>query len=125
MTRFSGYILLFDAVCLLLAGILLWLLDASETFGAVLLAFAITTVLAVSSYYPFARIKNGDMNKYLSAMLLGMAIRMIFIGASVVVVFLFTELNQIAFTVALLFSYICKSAVETYILTRKHRYSNT
>lgn len=54
-------------------------------------------------------------------MLLGMAIRMVFIGASVAVVFLFTELNQIAFTVALLFSYICKSAIETYILTRKHR----
>lgn len=121
MARFSGYILLFDAMSIVLAAILLRLLDVSEMFLAILLAFAITTVLAVASYYPFSRINNGDMNKYLSAMLLGMAIRMVFIGASVAVVFLFTELNQIAFTVALLFSYICKSAIETYILTRKHR----
>ncbi len=121
MIKFSGYILLIDLISLVLIGLPVYLLAGSGVFIPVFIAFATTTVLAIASFYPFTRMSAGSINKYMTAMLIGMMLRMVFIGASVAVVFLFTELHQIGFTVALLFSYICKSAVETYILTRKHR----
>ncbi len=118
MIKFSGYVILFDIACLILAGTPLYLLAGAEVFLPIPVALVITTVLAIASFYPFVRMSGGSMNRYMTAMLIAMFIRMIFIGVSVVVVFVFTELNQISFTVALLFSYICKSAFETYILTR-------
>ncbi len=118
MIKFSGYVIVFDIACLILAGVPLYLLAGPEVFFPLPAALVITTVLAIASFYPFVRMGGGSMNRYMTAMLIAMFIRMIFIGLSVVVVFVFTELNQIGFTVALLFSYICKSAFETYILTR-------
>ncbi len=118
LARFSGSVILMDIAGLVLFGLPLYLFGGEEVFLPVPLAFAITTVLAIASYFPFLRMAGGSMNRYMTAMLLGMFIRMLFIGISVVVVFVFTELHQISFTVALLFSYICKSAYETYILTR-------
>jgi hypothetical protein len=107
-----------DIAGLVLVGLPLLFFGGGEVFAPVPVAFAITTLLAIASYYPFIRMGGGSMNRYMTAMLLGMFIRMIFIGISVAVVFVFTELHQISFTVALLISYICKSAFETYILTR-------
>ncbi len=121
MVRFSGYILLIDLAGLTLIGLPVYVFAGAEVFIPVVIAFAITSALAITSFYPFTRMSTGSVNRYMTAMLIGMLFRMIFIGASVAVVFLFTELHQIGFTVALLFSYICKSAVETYILTRNHR----
>jgi len=118
MIKFSGYVIIFDIACLILAGTPLYLLAGAEVFLPIPVALVITTVLAIASFYPFVRMSGGSMNRYMTAMLIAMFIRMIFIGVSVVVVFVFTELNQISFTVALLFSYICKSAFETFILTR-------
>ncbi len=118
MIRFSGYVIVFDIACLVLAGVPLYLLAGLEIFLPIPVALVITTVLAIASFYPFVRMSGGSMNRYMTAMLIAMFTRMIFIGVSVVVVFVFTELNQIGFTVALLFSYICKSAFETFILTR-------
>ncbi len=121
MIKFSGYILLIDLISLILIGLPVYLNAGMEVFLPVLIAFAITSVLAIASFYPFTRMGAGSINKYMTAMLIAMMLRMLVIGASVAVVFLFTDLHQIGFTVALLFSYICKSAVETYILTRKQR----
>ena len=118
MIKFSGYVIIFDIACLILAGTPLYLLAGAEVFLPIPVALVITTVLAIASFYPFVRMSGGSMNRYMTAMLVAMFIRMVFIGVSVVVVFVFTELNQISFTVALLFSYICKSAFETFILTR-------
>lgn len=61
------------------------------------------------------------MNSYMAAMLAGMLLRMLFIGLSIAIVFIFTEMHQTGFTVGLLFSYICKSVIETYILTQKQK----
>lgn len=121
MSKFCGYIFLFDGLCLLLIGVPVYLTAGMPILLPGIIAFLITSILAVASFYPFTKMKNGSMNKYLSAMLIGMFIRMIFIGASVAVVFVFTDLHQISFTVALLFSYICKSVIETYTLTQKLR----
>ncbi|MBP3192368.1 hypothetical protein [Natronogracilivirga saccharolytica] len=121
MGKFSGLILLFDIACLLVIGIPVYLLAGMPVLLPGIIAFIVTSALAIASFYPFTRMSGGNMNKYLSAMLIGMFIRMIFIGTSVAIVFVFTELHQISFTVALLFSYICKSVIETYILTKKHR----
>jgi hypothetical protein len=118
MARFGGYVVIMDLAILLLAGLPLYYFSGLELFLPVPLALGITTFLAIASFYPFTRMSGGSMSRYMTAMLLAMFIRMIIIGASVVVVFVFTELHQISFTVALLFSYICKSAFETFILTR-------
>ncbi len=118
MARFSGVVVLMDIIILIIAGLPLYFFAGVEVFLPVPLALGITTLLAIASFYPFIRMSGGSMNRYMTAMLLAMFIRMIFIGVSVVVVFVFTELHQISFTVALLFSYICKSAYETFILTR-------
>ncbi len=119
MVRFSSFVLLFDILMILLAGLPLWLFVSQEVFLAVLLSLVITTTLGILSFIPFTRMSAPSMNRFMAAMLGAMMIRMVFIGVAVVVVFIFTEMNQIAFTVALLFSYICKSALETYMLTRR------
>lgn len=121
MARFAGYIIAMDLALLIGAGLPLYYSSGLEVFVPLAVALAITSLLAVISFYPFTRMSGGSMNRYMTAMLLGMFIRMFFVGGSVVVVFVFTNLHQISFTVALLFSYICKSAFETYILTRKNR----
>ncbi len=121
MIKFSGSIFLIDLITLVLIGLPVYINAGTEVFLSVLIAFAITSALAIASFYPFTRMDAGSINKYMTAMLIAMMLRMVFIGTSVAIVFLFTELHQIGFTVALLFSYICKSAVETYILTRNQR----
>ncbi len=121
MARFSGYLLLFDLSCLILAGIPVYLLVGSNVFVALVIAFLITTLLAILSYFPFTRMSGASMNRYMAAMLTGMLIRMVFIGLSIAVVFVFTELHQFGFTVGLLFSYICKAIIETFIISQKHR----
>ncbi len=121
MAKFSSYILLFDFIILVLAGIPILVFLPAEIFTAIVSALLITTVLAIVSFIPFTRMSGASINRFMAAMLGAMMIRMVFIGISVVLVFVFTELHQIAFTVGLLFSYICKSAIETYMLTRKQR----
>jgi len=118
IAKFSGYVVAMDIVMLILFGVPLYFFGSAELFLPVPAALAVTSLLAIVSFYPFTRMSGGSMNRYMTAMLLAMFIRMIFIGVSVFVVFAFTELHQISFTVALLFSYICKSAFETYILTQ-------
>ncbi|MDG5766522.1 hypothetical protein QA596_03510 [Balneolales bacterium ANBcel1] len=121
MIKFGGYLLLFDLIVLLLAGVPAFLFLGEGVLHALALGLAITTALGVASFIPFTRLSEASMNRFMAAMLGGMMIRMVFIGISVAIVFVFTELHQIAFTVGLLFSYICKSVIETYVLTRKHR----
>ena len=121
MVKFSAFILLFDLISLILACFLLHMMGIEGVFLSVLIAFAITSILAIISFYPFTSMRNGSMNRYMTAMLFGMLLRMVFIGLSVAIVFVFTEFHQIGFTVALLFSYICKSFIETYIIISKLR----
>lgn len=119
MIKFSGYILLFDIVFLVAGGIPIYIFAGNELFIALLISFLVTSVLAIASYAPFTRMQSNSTNRYMTAILIGMMIRMIFMGISLVIVFLFTELHQIAFTVGLLFSYIFKSIIETYTIIRK------
>jgi hypothetical protein len=119
MKKFVTWIVSFDLITLLAAGFPVYYYMGAEPFFTVLLSFLITTVLAIVSFLPFLRMKEASMNRYMAAMLAGMFIRMIFIGVAVAVVFVFTEMHQIVFTVALLFSYICKSVIETYVITRQ------
>ena len=121
MVKFSYSILLVDLIAVVILGLPALFLLGQDVFIPLLIGFLITTILAIASYFPFTRMSENSMNRYMSAMLIGMMIRMVFMGASVAIVFVFTELHQIAFTVGLLFSYICKSAIETYMLTRKQR----
>ena len=121
MVKFSSYILLLDFVLLIFLGIPAWFFSGLDLFIALLIAFLITTVLAIASFFPFTRMRGASMNRFMGTMLIGMMIRMVFVGASVAFVFVFTELHQIAFTVGLLFSYICKSVIETYMITQKQR----
>ncbi|MDI6400556.1 hypothetical protein QLX67_00985 [Balneolaceae bacterium ANBcel3] len=118
MSRFIKWILLIDVALVLLFGLPAWLYSGLDLLLPLLLSFAITSVLAIVSFIPFTRIKKSSMNAYLLAIMGGMLMRMFFIGASLVVVILFTTLNKVTFTVGLLFSYIFKSVLETYILTR-------
>lgn len=119
MKKFVGWIVGFDLITLLAAGLPVYMYMGAEAFFTVVLSFLITTVLAIVSFLPFLRMQEASMNRYMAAMLAGMFIRMIFIGVAVAVVFVFTDLHQIVFTVALLFSYICKSVIETYVITRQ------
>lgn len=119
MIKFSGYILLFDIVVLVVGGIPVFIFAGIEPFIALLISFLVTSLLAIASYTPFTRIQINSTNRYMTAILIGMMIRMVFMGISLVIVFIFTELHQIAFTVGLLFSYIFKSIIETYTIIRK------
>jgi hypothetical protein len=121
MAKFSGYILICDLILLILAGIPVLYFSGYHLFVSGLTGLILTSVFAILSYIPFTRMSASSMNRYMAAMLAGMMVRMVCIGISVAVVFLFTDLHQIGFTVALLFSYIYKSVVETYLLTRKQR----
>lgn len=121
MVKFSLNIFLFDLAVLILAGIPVVLLRGYDLYFIIFIAMMITSFLAIASYYPFTRMKGITINKYMSTMMLGMLIRMVFIGASVAWVFTYTDWHKIGFTVALLISYICKSAIETYTLVLKQR----
>ena len=121
MADISRYILIFDAASLLLIGFPLYYFMGAMVFLPAVIGFAITSTIAIASFYPFTRIRGGSMNQYLTVMLSATLLRMAVVGISVAIVFGFTDLHQISFTVALLFSYICKSVIETYVLTRKQR----
>lgn len=121
MTRFSGYVLFFDLVFLILAGMPAYLMIGPDVFLALLIAFPYTSLLAIISYIPFTRMHGASINKYMAAILFGMMLRMVFIALAIAFVFVYTDLHQIGFTVGLLFSYICKSMIETIILTRNHK----
>lgn len=117
--------ILFDLLAAMFLVLPLGYFIGPEWREPMILGLVITSVLAIASYFPFTRIKNGTMNKFMMIMMGGMLLRMFAIAASIAYVFLFTEIHQIGFTVGLLFSYICKSALETYILTRKKRGQST
>ncbi len=121
MAEISRYILIFDAVSLLFIGLPLYYYLGSSLFLPAAIGYAITSAIALVSFYPFTRIRDGSMNRYLTILLSATLFRMAVVGISVAVVFAFSDLHQISFTVALLFSYICKSVIETYVLTRKQR----
>ncbi|MEX0681334.1 MAG: hypothetical protein WD097_08135 [Balneolales bacterium] len=121
MAKFSKYLLVFDVGILLILSWPVYTISGKDVLFSIIVAFTITTVLAIASYFPFTRIGNDSMNSYMAAMLAGMLLRMLFIGLSIAIVFIFTEMHQTGFTVGLLFSYICKSVIETYILTQKQK----
>lgn len=121
MAEISRYILIFDAASLLLIGIPLYYFQGLSVFFSAAIGYIITSAIAIASFYPFTRIRDGSMNQYLITLLSATLFRMAVVGISVALVFAFSDLHQISFTVALLFSYICKSVIETYVLTRKQR----
>ncbi len=118
---FIGYVIAADIIMVLL---LLWPvyhLHDGFVMQSIIYGFVLTTITFIPVYYLTERNYQGTMNEFMGTVFGAVFGKMLIFGAAVVLVFIYSFLHEIAFTIGVLISYIYKSVIEIVFILRTQK----
>lgn len=118
---FLGYVVLADIIC---AIVLLWpvyYLHDGYVMISIMMGLVLTTLTFIPVYYLTERNYQGSMNEFMGTVFGAVFGKMLVFGAAIVLVFIYSFLHEIAFTIGVLISYIYKSVIEIIFILRTQK----
>ncbi|MEX1135467.1 MAG: hypothetical protein WEB89_01110, partial [Balneolales bacterium] len=116
--RFTLLILLMDAAILAVAGYPLYVHYGQEILISFITGFIITSVGFITALYLIESKYDEAFNTFMVLVMGGMLGKLFFFSGAILFVFIFSFLNPIGFTIAVLISYIYKSVTEIIFINK-------
>lgn len=118
---FLGYVLLSDIIATIVIAVPVYYSFDGYVMFAVMLGFLATSVAFIPVFYLTEKYYEGSLNQFMGTVFGALFGKLLFFGAAIVLVFIYSFFHEIGFTLGILISYIYKSVIEIIFILKTQK----